>query len=131
MAITKHTKGYVTVSGTTIGNQSNMTLTIDGDVGDVTPFGVEWKEIVALGKGWSVSGTVYNSTGDGGLSNFRTEFVSGDRSCTELRFYETTANSFYGACIFTNFTYTKGVGNVDQVTFTAQGDSGLSYATTG
>ena len=129
MAVTIHTKGSVTVSGETLGNQSNVTLTIDGDVGDISQFGKDWKEFVALGKGWSVSGTVYNSTGDSGLSNLRSEFISGDRSCTEIRVYEDTTAYFKGACVFTNFTYTKGVGSPDAVTFSATGDSGLTYST--
>ena len=75
MAITKNTKGSVTVTGNTIGDISNVTITIDQDMADVTPIGKTWKETLALGKGWSVTGTVWNSSGDTGLANFRTRIM--------------------------------------------------------
>jgi hypothetical protein len=129
MAITKNTKGSVTLSAQTLGNMSNVTLTIDQDVADITPIGKTWKETLALGKGWSATGTVWNSSGDSGLSNLRTEFISGDATSTELRIYEDTTAYFKGACVLTNFTYTKGVGSADVVNFSATGDSGLTYST--
>ena len=129
MAITKNTKGSVTVTGNTIGDISNVTITIDQDMADVTPIGKTWKETLALGKGWAVTGTVWNSSGDTGLADFRTELITGDAACTELRVYEDTTAYYKGAVVFTNFTYTKGVGSADVVNFSATGDSGLSYST--
>ena len=129
MAITKFTDGEVIISGETVGDISAITVSIDQDVGDVSVLGKTWKEILALGKGWTMSGTIYNSTGDTGLSNLRTEMISGDGVTTEIRTYEDTVAYFKGAGIFTNFTYAKTVGGVDVINFSLTGDSALSYST--
>ena len=128
MAIKKFTVGKVTVNANELtGLVENSAPTFTINTGDTTAIGMTWRELISLGKSWSLSLTVKTYPANTAYTALRTEFMSGDGLITTLNVYEDATKYFTGSAILTQFAPTKSVGNVDSTAITFEGTGTPSY----
>lgn len=127
MAIKTSKVGKLQVDATDVGEVNNLTLTVTLDTGETTEIGDTWKTNLALGKSWTLSGTLYYDPDDTAQAALRTEFISGDGDLADVRMYEDATKYFSGAGIITQYNVTKAINATDTLAITIIGTGALSY----
>lgn len=128
MGIKTFKVGKVTIVGDTIGEVNSASLNITIDSGETTEIGDTWKGALPLGKSWNLSVSLYYNPDDTRQGAIRTEFIGGDGALSDVRMWEDDSVYFSGDVIITSFAVTKGIGAVDTLSITFEGDGALSYS---
>lgn len=127
MAIKTSKVGKLQIDTNDAGEVNNLTLTVTLDTGETTEIGDSWKTNLALGKSWTLSGTLYYDPDDTVQEALRTEFISGDGDLADVRMYEDDTKYFSGAGIITSYNVTKAINAADTLAITIIGNGALSY----
>lgn len=127
MAIKTGKIGKLQIDTEDAGEVNNLTLTVTLDTGETTEIGDTWKTNLALGKSWTLSGTLYYDPADTVQLALMTEFISGDGDLADVRMYEDATKYFSGAGIITQFNVTKAINASDTLAITIIGNGALSY----
>lgn len=127
MAIKTGKIGKLQIDTEDAGEVNNLTLTVTLDTGETTEIGDTWKTNLALGKSWTLSGTLYYDPADTVQLALMTEFISGDGDLADVRMYEDATKYFSGAGIITQFNVTKAINAADTLAITIIGNGALSY----
>ena len=127
MGIKTFKVGKLTLDSEDIGELSNMSMSITLDVGETTEIGDTWKTNLALGKSWTVSGSLHYDPDDTAQAALRTEFMSGNGEIDQVDVYEDATKYFQGAGIITSFAVTKAINAPDTLAITIVGNGSLSY----
>ena len=127
MAIKTFKIGKLQIDSDDVGECNNMSLSITLDVGETTEIGDTWKTNNALGKSWTLSGTMVYDPDDTAQAALRTEFISGDGDLADVRMYEDATKYFSGAGVITSYAVTKAINANDTLAITIVGNGALSY----
>jgi predicted secreted protein len=128
MAIKTFKVGKLSIDTTDVGEVNNMSLSITLDTGETTEINDDWKTYLALGKSWTLSGSLYYDPDDTAQAALRTEFISGDGDLSDIDMYEDDTHYFSGDGIITSFAVTKAINANDTLAITIIGNGELDYS---
>jgi predicted secreted protein len=128
MAIKTFKVGKLSIDTTDVGEVNNMSLSITLDTGETTEINDDWKTYLALGKSWTLSGSLYYDPDDTVQAALRTEFISGDGDLSDIDMYEDDTHYFSGDGIITSFAVTKAINANDTLAITIIGNGELDYS---
>ena len=127
MAVLTFKVGKVNIGGTDLGEVSSANINMTLDSGETSEIGETWKTMLPLGKSWNMSVSLYYDPDDTVQAAMRTEFISGDGDVAAIQMWEDAVNYFEGAGVITSFNVTKGIGAVDTLAITFEGNGALTY----
>jgi hypothetical protein len=128
MAIKTFRVGKVLIEATQIANVDNATLNITFAAGDVTAIGMDWRDIVALGRAGTLTLTCSYDPADTAQALIRTEFISGDGYLSAIQMWEDTSHYFAMSGAFVSTcTITKATGGVDKFNATVEARGAIAY----
>ena len=126
MSILTHKVGKVKIDANDLGEVNNAVLSIVIDISETTQLGNTWKQNMALGKSWTLGGTLKYNPANAAQLALKTEFIDGDGELADVRMYEDDTNYFTGAAIITAFNITKAINAADVLAITIVGDGALT-----
>lgn len=128
MAIKTFRVGKVLIEATQMANVQNASLAINFGNAEITAIGQDWRDVIALARGATLTVTAFYDPLDSATNLCRTEFMTGDGYLSVISIYDgaTTYFAFSGAMV-TACNINKSVGAADTINLTLVAKGTVTY----